>query len=353
MESVLRDGIRALDAPGIVDHVLERLTDTFDASNAMVFSPMAGPCAASGIHYQWGLPATFFDDFVSWVWKLDVWGPVIERRRDHGAVEGVLSQDLVPRSELVETPFYADYLRPLGNMQHMMSVFVGTPGDGLAFSLMRDGKKRPFSSDDLACMQQMRLPLEAMIRGREAVRSSQERARDGALLLDAQGAGLMMLDAGGLVLASNRSASDWLDFSEKTGVVARPLSLVYPALWDACVQARAASGQVFVLPALRGSEVSDVHIEWRESPSVARRIFVRIVREPPDRLELRVERYARANGLSEMEAIVLGELVDRAPADVARHLGIKVSTVRTHLSSIFFKTGKKRQSELLWALAVA
>jgi DNA-binding CsgD family transcriptional regulator len=52
--------------------------------------------------------------------------------------------------------------------------------------------------------------------------------------------------------------------------------------------------------------------------------------------------------LTPMEATVLMSLREHNdPMRVVLHLGLAISTVRTHLKHVFFKTGTTRQSELL------
>ena len=61
-----------------------------------------------------------------------------------------------------------------------------------------------------------------------------------------------------------------------------------------------------------------------------------------------IEVVGRAYGLTGAELRVLLGLADGAtPADIAQRYGIAPSTVRTHLKSLFAKTGAKRQKDLV------
>ena len=70
--------------------------------------------------------------------------------------------------------------------------------------------------------------------------------------------------------------------------------------------------------------------------------------DPQKRPEAALDFVVRAFGLSKAEARLLPLLFEnRTPADIARLLDIKITTVRTHLSAIFAKTGTTRQQELI------
>lgn len=68
----------------------------------------------------------------------------------------------------------------------------------------------------------------------------------------------------------------------------------------------------------------------------------------PVRPERGIVALARIFGLTCAEARVLAHLADdRTPAEIGTALGVSVATVRTHLQSLFQKTGARRQPELV------
>ena len=70
--------------------------------------------------------------------------------------------------------------------------------------------------------------------------------------------------------------------------------------------------------------------------------------EPPPRIRLDAATVAHAFALTDREAAVTCLLAEGATlAEVARHLGMQVGTVRVHLRSVFAKTGTNRQAELV------
>jgi DNA-binding CsgD family transcriptional regulator len=362
-ESLLLEGMRGLNDSAILNYVLNELGNTFGAQAVMVFSPLAGAGSANCTQLGWGHFRDAFVDYASWVWKIDLWAPECAKRGPKLHAQGVLSQDLVPKSKLLNSAFYAQHLRPRGDLQHMMSAFVGPPNAQLAFALAREGDQRAFAATDLAELQKLKFHLEAFIRAYEGSHELEKQKRNQAALLDAQTTGMLMLDATGAILVANTPARDWLGYHplNATG----NLSHLHPVLWEACLDARRTPGSKFTVAARStGSpEASSVTIEWRaEEPSATPtahngpnplRAFLRITKPLEATLEARIDRFSHANGLSVMETAVLRLLVDGNPTQVATTLGLKISTVRSHMASIFMKTGKHRQPELLWALAIA
>lgn len=67
-----------------------------------------------------------------------------------------------------------------------------------------------------------------------------------------------------------------------------------------------------------------------------------------------IEVLGQAYGLTGAELrVLLGLADDATPADIAQRYGIAASTVRTHLKSLFAKTGAKRQKDLVKLLLSA
>jgi DNA-binding CsgD family transcriptional regulator/PAS domain-containing protein len=351
IQSVVLEGLRALESPEVLPHVLRELAKAFDSPKVIIFSPLAGPAAAERPHYQLGLQEKFFDDYFSWVWKLDAWRTAIASKAPSLAGHGILSQNLVARADLHKTAFYGEHLRPMG-LEHMVSALVGSPNDPLAIAIARESTQRAFTAVDLTELQLTRFQLEVFVRGYEARHQSQRYQRNQAALLDAEVTGLALLDASGTCLVANQRAQSWLGIHPRSN---GSLSKLHPKLWHACIDAHTAPGQkacvTFLSPGQQ-QQLCNVSIEWRTDQEGSK-VYLRMTSAAEPSVEARLLRYAMASGLSEMEQRVLRLLIDHNPSEVSAQLGLKVSTVRSHMSSIFLKTGKRRQSELLWALATA
>lgn len=92
--------------------------------------------------------------------------------------------------------------------------------------------------------------------------------------------------------------------------------------------------------------------EWwdvRDSSCAVATIFVQ---DPVVAVTLPGEAFAKLHGLTDCERrVVLAVSSGRCIKDVAQVLGISETTVKTHLSHIFSKTGTSKQTELLQLLA--
>jgi DNA-binding CsgD family transcriptional regulator len=85
-----------------------------------------------------------------------------------------------------------------------------------------------------------------------------------------------------------------------------------------------------------------------EAPPDPAELLLMVTIHAPVRPERGIVALARIFNLTCAEARVLAHLAeDRTPAEIGSALGISVTTVRTHLQSLFQKTGARRQPELV------
>jgi DNA-binding CsgD family transcriptional regulator len=92
-------------------------------------------------------------------------------------------------------------------------------------------------------------------------------------------------------------------------------------------------------------EMTPMHID--AAPATAD-LLLMVTVHAPVRPERGIVALARIFGLTCAEARVLAHLAeDRTPAEIGKALGVAVTTVRTHLQSLFQKTGARRQPELV------
>jgi len=83
-------------------------------------------------------------------------------------------------------------------------------------------------------------------------------------------------------------------------------------------------------------------------PETAAEGLLMVTVHPPVRQDRGIVALARIFGLTCAEARVLAHLAeDRTPSEIGAALGVSVTTVRTHLQSLFQKTGARRQPELI------
>ena len=92
-------------------------------------------------------------------------------------------------------------------------------------------------------------------------------------------------------------------------------------------------------------EITPMDVESSQRPDD---LLLMLTVHAPLRQERGIVALARIFGLTCAEARVLAHLAeDQTPAEISSTLGISVTTVRTHLQSLFQKTGARRQPELI------
>ncbi len=375
--AAIAEGKQAAGSPGVVEHVLDRIREQVQSATACVFAPhrVGEPVATPawhapvpGLEYEVGMPQNSFADYNSWVWKMDVWRLAIQKNMAAMAAMavqgGALSQDLVPVHVLKRTPFYADYLtRRLGGLDHMMCAPLAG-GHVLGFS--RSALQKAFTMNDLAQVQQFKQPLEDFIQAQLRAERQLNATAHAHAALDRVQDGVLLVDATSAVLTANAAACQYLGLplaplrEQPSGwaqLLAPPrvrLQLIHPPLWKLALDARY-TGQTGVgsISGTGGLRELTVQVAW-ERPQEAGAQAHLLLRAPGQlNPAQQVQRCARNYRLTDTESRVLAGLIDSTPQEVATALGLKITTVRTHMAAIFVKTGTRRQAELIWVVAGA
>lgn len=330
---------------------LRVLAKTFDASAAMLVAAGQGQRDQS-FYAAWNHPEEAARAYSDHWWQHDVW-------LQSGIAQGLFVQgrilrgsDLVPLPVFRQSPFYRKYLAPL-HMEYLLVCIVSDGSvPGLAppshLSFFRRPDQPNFSADDLA---RMRLVFPHVVRAFDlhwATRRLQEQVALLHRFLDALDFGVVMLDPAGQVLYANQGvramavappSARWLGSLPARVAAHEPLG----RLVHACARGQG-GGLVLGSPA-------------PELLALALPIECQADRPQPGACMLLLARYAQASvsgfvmrifGLSPAEARLLAPLLRGCtPAEMAAELGVKISTVRSQLSSIFAKTGATRQQDLI------
>jgi len=179
--------------------------------------------------------------------------------------------------------------------------------------------------------------------------------------------GLLLLDAKAEVLFANESAKDLLAAGdalalEEGRLVARreeeTLSLLKTIAATLAMQPKSGGYGYDVLPISRGDGRRDLLLtvaplacdpaDAETAESAVRPQAVVFVDDPESPIDLAPDKLMRLHALSRAEAgLVLALLDARSLDEAAAHLGIGVSTARTHMKRIFQKTGTHRQAEVI------
>jgi DNA-binding CsgD family transcriptional regulator len=262
---------------------------------------------------------------------------------------------------LEASPYYNEALKPQGFVDGMIVFPMRTPTHYSAFWVGNDARA------GLVTSRQVELGRLLLPHVRRAVTISNvldvrtiERARI-AEALDALNCGVVLTNALGAILHANRPAGAMLRNAGPLRDARGMLTVASPAAareLSAAIRLAAEDesriGRHGLAVRLNGPDAPPVlaHVlpltgsDFRTDlqPDACAAVFVRAA---PDERAC-ADGVAAAFGLTPAETRVLARLLaGRTLADTAADLRVAASTVRTHLDSIFLKTGVARQAELM------
>lgn len=301
--------------------------------------------------------------------RLDPWGNsdrANARVRTGAVVDG---DELIERSELYATEYYNDFARP-NQLTRILAGTITRHGPfASVISLIRGDADEPHGTEErrllTALMPHLARALEIH---RRLVPLS---VLDAAAVdtLDSLSSAVILLDEQGRTIFVNRAAECLLAMHDGLFVEHGCLSAALPVERDAL--------RALVLQAARkragelrhtGGALSISRASMRRPYSVlvaplgsrhrcldglsaAVAVFVA---DPDDRTQSEITTLTRLFRLTPAEARLAAGLATGAPmADIAGTLGIGRETARSHLRSIFAKTGTTRQAELVRVIARA
>jgi DNA-binding CsgD family transcriptional regulator len=262
-------------------------------------------------------------------------------------------------AELARDPYYQDFLRSVGFFWHANVPLMVGHDDLVELSLKRRLQFGPYERADALVLDTI-VP-DLLTASRLAKQTLDAEARGMTRLLAQRGSPVFQLDFRGRVLSRHPALE--ADPGCPVQVIGRRLVAADPAMQpmldQAIARVRAPSGGKALVP-LIGPQDRRYFLQLLSVPGRARDVFLSATAlavlidgdAPPPRVRLDAAIVALAFALTDREADVARLIAQgMAIADVARSLGVQISTVRVHLRSIFEKTGTNRQAELVALLA--
>jgi DNA-binding CsgD family transcriptional regulator/PAS domain-containing protein len=256
------------------------------------------------------------------------------------------------------TEYYQDWVRPQGYGDLIGSHLVRTPQLYAWLALRRSERRGTFTRSEVLAAARVAPHVMRAVKFR--CRLEQERSNAGSLrgALEALRFGILIVDGGAKVLMANHAAElilrigDGLQCHHGLLVCARPQET--SALHHA-IRALMQAGTAADLHVSRnhGSRPLMLHVLPIPSPSEWNGFVPRtgtaaiFVVDPMDSAP-NIEAFAAAYVLTGSETRVLREIVTRGGlVQSAQKLNIAATTARTHLQSVFAKTGTRSQTELV------
>jgi DNA-binding CsgD family transcriptional regulator/PAS domain-containing protein len=290
-------------------------------------------------------------------WERDV---MLQAVFDQGIfIRGMVGRgsDILDPKILRASPYYQEFMRHMP-AEHFLGCILSDGSDAalappMHFSLFRPPEAEDFSDDEVTELVSLYPHLHRAFELHWQQRSTQEQLQVFHQSLDGLDFGVLFIDPAGNRRHANAAAqamighSDWSPLlGELKGRVGATSKL--GELLQSCALGHGGAlslgpehQRVFVLALPLAAPVVTAAGDRRAS------VMLMLI-DPQQRPEAALDFVVRVFGLSKAEARLLPLLFEnRTPADMAQALDIKISTVRSHLSAIFAKTGTTRQQELI------
>jgi DNA-binding CsgD family transcriptional regulator len=279
----------------------------------------------------------------------------------------IVSADLMPYHEFLQTRFYREWAQPQGVVDFVAAALERSASTIALFGVFRHERDGPVDQDTL---ERMRLVIPHIRRAVLVGRLINLKAAEAATFadtLDGLTVGIFLVDANGRIVHANAPGRTILDagdlLSEAGGyIVARDgkIDKTLRELFAAAGGGDMAIGSRGVAQPLRAQNGTHYVAYVLPLATGARRLAgtaysstaVLFVRKSAIELASSSEIIARAYSLTPTELRVLLAIVEVGGVpEVAAVLGVAETTVRTHLGHLFEKTATNRQADLVKIVA--
>lgn len=352
----------------ILDHSLwtvaiERAASFIRGTGAALYSKNVANQEGS-VQYMTGIDQhykqLYFDEYATFT-------PTMAGQFSAQIEQPIAVADLMSRPEFRETRFYREWVRPQGLVDCVSAVLDKSATSVAMFAVFRS--ERDGMVDDEA-RHRMRLIVPHIRRAVQIGRTSDSKAAEAATFadtLDGLGIGICLLDPEGRIVHANTSGHAIIaagDILRSVGgrLVVRDAQIdkTLREMFAAIGQRNTALGTTGIVIPLVGKDdaryiahvrpltLGIFHHAGRNHTAAAALFVRRAIFEIPSTLDA----LGKAFKLTPTELRVLSAIVDMGGVpEVAAALGVAATTIKTHLSRLFEKTGATRQADLVKLVA--
>ncbi|MCW5699675.1 MAG: helix-turn-helix transcriptional regulator [Rhodospirillales bacterium] len=268
----------------------------------------------------------------------------------------LVSDETAPTSE-----FALHWLQPQG-LNHQMFGVLERQGSRVQFLVLaRPAAQGPFGSEAVGLMQRLLPYLQRGLRAGQTLRRSQHIRQIALDALDAMPVGVILLSAGGIVIAANRVAREIMASRDvltvgrgglevdREGRRTRFRDLLTESIGVADTNRQP---EMITFSVSRSANLRPLSVMiWpTRKPDLGLDTPAAVVflGDPDHTAEIDETRLRQLYGLTAAESRVAAYLARGYRLDeIAEMLGVAYETIRKHLKQIFSKTGNTRQSDLV------
>ncbi len=288
--------------------------------------------------------------------KIDPWQRALSRA-PMGSV--FISNEHVAEDELVKGEFYNDFARHHGLIRPMGALMPLAPGVIASIAGEMPFASRLFEAEDKSRLGRVLPYVKNALQFRQRNRGSLAWAGFGLAALEALTFGVVICDRAGRIVVANVAAENMARRGVASSLSAgsrqrsAPCAAIRPGSLAALISTAGSGGPGGAMMLATGEGegliaalVSPLPPSLDEA-GVRGRVMVSLRAMRGD-LSVAAGAIAALYRLSPRQADVAALLCDGfAPAEIARQLGMKITTLRSHLAAVFLKTGAENQRELV------
>lgn len=302
-----------------------------------------------------GVENRFREEYNNHYSRLNAWrenGRDLYRRSDV-----LLDEELYPREQLKKTPFFNEYLRPLGGVYSLSGVVKRDSENALMLTALRGERRSNWEASDKRIVEFL-LPH---VRRACSIQQKLAVFEGGEIVLDSLPIGAVLFTASERLIYVNRTAESV--FREDDGLL----------LKDGVLRAGDSMTDTFIQRAIRSAARMDLPRDATEAVLVNRKSMRRpyqllilpirrrfsqfadmalpavmvLITDSERDISATPELIRKLYGLTAKEAELANKVSSgMSPRNAARELGMQYETARTHLKHIYGKMSISRQSEL-------
>ncbi len=351
-QQLLDDIYAAIDDDEALARLPSNLASMCDARSANVLYARAGEEPFQQLSY---FPDEYVPIYLEHFVDKDPWRHAAQALGSTG--RAISMDDHVPPDRFVQTEFYNDLLRPIGDdTGRCMGIEFSTSSTLLHIAVHRSLAAPEFSPADLLRMEHLFAHVARVLRLRSLVARESNHRQSLQDMIDATQLGVMVVDIGLKIVTCSNAGRAYLNGNDGIGCREGRLEIMdhrTAAAIRASVRSviqRDHSERTTFLCARRSGRA---HYRLAVLPAGTINGAVLVIEDPVADIDhARLSSLSRAYGLTASETQLAECLAGGLTlTEVADRRNISVETVRTQLKSIFAKTGAHRQSELVRLLS--